>query len=211
MSLRQGELDLEAVQRSTRLLAGVDEAGRGPLAGPVVAAAVILDPAQPIDALDDSKRLTARQRQVFAEQIRRDALSWAVAWADPAEIDSRNILAATLMAMARAVAGLNRVPELVMVDGDKAPRIDIPLRTVVRGDALVPAISAASILAKTFRDRWMVELADRFPGYGLEQHKGYPTPTHLSSLRELGPCPIHRRSFAPVAAALCASKPEATG
>jgi len=200
----QGSLDLrdaaDAARREARI-AGVDEAGRGPLAGPVVAAAVILDARRPIPGLDDSKRLSAAQRERLALRIRSEALAWAVAWADPAEIDSRNILGATLMAMARAVSGLGRVPELVLVDGDKVPRLSLPVRAIVGGDAEVPAISAASILAKTYRDSWMEALALRFPGYGLEQHKGYPTATHLASLRTLGPCAIHRRSFGPVRAA----------
>jgi ribonuclease HII len=173
----------------------------------VVTAAVILDPTRPITGLDDSKRLTERQRDALAERIRQDALSWSVAWADPAEIDSRNILGATLMAMARAVEGLSRTADLVSIDGNKAPDIVLPVCTVVGGDGKVAAISAASILAKTYRDQWMRRLAERFPGYGLEKHKGYPTPTHLDSLRELGPSPIHRLSFAPVAAALEGREP----
>lgn len=205
---RRAQLDLALGGWDESRLAGVDEAGRGPLAGPVVAAAVILDPAAPIAGLDDSKRLDAAAREALAPLVRERALAWAVAWADPAEIDARNILGATLMAMARAVAGLARNPSAVAVDGDKLPQLQPiagrtpPVRAFVRGDALLPAISAASILAKTYRDGWMVALEERFPGYGLAGHKGYPTPAHLAALRELGPCELHRRSYAPVAACL---------
>jgi ribonuclease HII len=205
---RQAELEFTVPTARGGLLAGVDEAGRGPLAGPVVAAAVILDPRRTLAGLDDSKRLSERRREQLAEVIRAQSLSWSIAWADPAEIDARNILGATLLAMARAVAGLSRSASLVLVDGDKQPRLDVvpqpQVQAVVRGDALVPAISAASILAKTYRDRWMVALAERFPGYGLELHKGYPTPAHLDSLQALGPCAIHRRSFAPVSRSIAA-------
>ena len=211
MNRPQGELDLGPLMATGGLIAGVDEAGRGPLAGPVVAAAVILDPRRPVQGLEDSKRLSERQREALAECIRAESLAWSVAWADPAEIDARNILGATMLAMARAVAGLSRAAALVLVDGDKEPSIAGPVRSVVRGDALVPAISAASILAKTHRDRWMIALAERFPGYGLELHKGYPTPTHLIRLRQLGPCAIHRRSFAPVGESIRESAGESAG
>jgi ribonuclease HII len=185
-------------------LAGVDEAGRGPLAGPVVAAAVVLHPARPIAGLDDSKRLSAERREVLAVEIRARAVSWAVAWADAAEIDSLNILHASMLAMTRAVLGLGCRPAHVLVDGNRCPRagiLDCTLQAIVGGDALAPAISAASILAKVYRDAWMVAADARYPGYGLAGHKGYPTSAHQAALVELGPCPIHRRSFAPVRAA----------
>jgi ribonuclease HII len=185
------------------LTAGVDEAGRGPLAGPVVAAAVILDPARPVDGLRDSKRLTPLRRARLAEQIRACALTWGLGAADPAEIDRLNILEATHVAMARAVAALTRRPELVLVDGNRAPSIGLVTRAVVRGDATVASISAASILAKVARDEFMIALAARYPGYGFEVHKGYPTAEHRSALARLGPTDIHRVSFAPVREAVC--------
>ena len=185
----------------TRLLCGVDEAGRGPLAGAVFAAAVILDPARPVAGLADSKTLTASRRASLAELIRRDALAWAVATASAEEIDAMNILRASLAAMARAVAALAVAPEEVAVDGLHRPETPFPCRAIVKGDRLVPAISAASILAKTARDAEMVALDARYPGYGFARHKGYPTADHLSALATLGPCEIHRRSFAPVRAA----------
>ena len=186
-------------------LAGVDEAGRGPLAGPVVAAAVILDPARPIAGLDDSKRLGPARRQALDGQIRADALAWAIAWADPAEIDTLNILQATLLAMGRALAALEPVPCRVLVDGRHCPPAPGPgceMQPLVGGDRLEPAISAASILAKVYRDRLMVALDAQHPGYGFAVHKGYPTAAHLAALDELGPSPLHRRSFGPVAVAL---------
>jgi ribonuclease HII len=182
-------------------LAGVDEAGRGPLAGPVYAAAVILDPATPILGLRDSKQLSAPRRAQLALQIRAQALAWQVAWADVEEIDSLNILGATLLAMRRAVAGLALRPTLVQVDGNRLPQIaDYCDRaeTVVRGDATVAAISAASILAKQARDALMPQLELAYPGYQLAVHKGYPTPLHLAALARLGPSPVHRLSFGPV-------------
>jgi ribonuclease HII len=180
------------------LTAGVDEAGRGPLAGPVVAAAVILGPDHGIEGLADSKKLSASRREKLAVAIRTRALAWCVAAAEVEEIDSLNILRATLLAMQRAVAGLRPAPGLVLVDGNQAPRLEAAVRTVVRGDASVEAISAASILAKVSRDARMVELDGRYPGYGLAQHKGYPTASHLAALEQLGASPVHRRSFAPV-------------
>lgn len=180
--------------------AGVDEAGRGPLAGPVVAAAVILDPARPIAGLDDSKRLTAARRTELAEQIRSRALAFAVCAVEAPEIDTLNILQAALKAMRLAVEALTPMPVEAWVDGNQPPRgLNMPVRAVVGGDGLLPAISAASILAKTTRDALLVALASRHPGYGFEQHFGYPTPAHLEALRQLGPCAEHRRSFAPVA------------
>jgi ribonuclease HII len=181
---------------------GVDEAGRGPLAGAVFAAAVILDPARPVPGLADSKTLDAARREALATAIRRDALAWAVATATVAEIDEMNILRASLAAMARAVEALGVDPGEVVVDGLHVPPTRWPSRAVVKGDRLVPAISAASILAKTARDEEMAALDLRFPGYGFARHKGYPTPEHLAALRSLGPCAIHRRSFGPVREAI---------
>ncbi|MGC4027593.1 MAG: ribonuclease HII [Steroidobacteraceae bacterium] len=181
--------------------AGVDEAGRGPLAGPVFAAAVILDPAQPIDGLKDSKQLSPAQRERLALAIRERALCFGIGWADVEEIDSLNILQATLLAMRRAVCALQIAPAQVLVDGNRLPLLaDRPcrLQAVVRGDATVPAISAASILAKQARDALMPLLDAAYPGYLLGEHKGYPTPRHLEALRRKGPSPQHRRSFTPV-------------
>lgn len=186
---------------SARRLAGVDEAGRGPLAGPVVAAAVILHPDRGIDGLADSKRLVAADRLELAALIRARAVSWAVAWADCAEIDALNILGASMLAMRRAVERLGVRPDHVAVDGNRCPRLGsaCSVEAVIRGDDLVPQISAASILAKTWRDAWMMRLEGRYPGYGFARHKGYSTPGHMEALTRLGPCAIHRRSFAPVA------------
>jgi len=184
------------------LLAGVDEAGRGPLAGPVVAAAVILDELHPIGGLDDSKKLTARRRERLYDEIRAKALCCSVAQASAEEIDRLNILQATLLAMQRAVQGLRLTPRRVLVDGNRLPALDMLAEAVVGGDALVPAISAASILAKVTRDRWCVELDGRYPQYGFSTHKGYPTALHLTALRAHGACPEHRRTFAPVAQVL---------
>ncbi len=179
-------------------LAGVDEAGRGPLAGPVFAAAVILDPAYPILGLDDSKRLSPRQREVLAAEIRHRAAAWSIAEASAAEIDALNILQATLLAMRRALESLPVVPLEAWIDGLHCPSVNLPVRAVVGGDRQVPAISAASILAKTARDGAMLALEAHYPGYGFARHKGYGTAAHLLALRELGPCPEHRRSFAPL-------------
>lgn len=182
-------------------VAGVDEAGRGPLAGPVFAAAVILDPARPIPGLRDSKRLVAARRETLAAQIRGHALAWSVAWADAAEIDCLDILQATFLAMRRAVCGLQVAPEVVLVDGNRLPQLADragSLRAVVRGDDSVAAISAASILAKQARDALMRSLDEAYPGYQLAAHKGYPTARHAEALARLGPSPQHRASFAPV-------------
>ncbi len=180
------------------MICGVDEAGRGPLCGSVVAAAVVLDPARPIDGLSDSKKLTARARERLAALIRERALAWAVAEASVEEIDRLNILHATMLAMQRAVAALPVVPELVRVDGNRCPGLAVPSEAVVKGDATVPAISAASILAKTVRDAQMCELDARHPEYGFARHKGYPAADHLEALRAHGVLDCHRRSFAPV-------------
>ena len=179
-------------------ICGVDEAGRGPLVGAVVAAAVILDPARPIAGLNDSKKLTARRREALALEIREKALVWAVAEASAAEIDRINILQATFLAMQRAVAGLGVQPEKAMIDGNRCPKLLIPAEAVVKGDGKVACIAAASILAKTARDESMAALHQRFPVYGFDRHMGYPTPEHLAALRAHGPIPEHRRSFGPV-------------
>lgn len=185
------------------LSAGVDEAGRGPLAGPVVAAAVMLDPRLPlIEGLADSKKISARKREALFDAICAQALCCSVAQASVAEIDQFNILQATWLAMQRAVAGLRLPPQRVWVDGNRAPQLGVPAHTVVGGDARVPAIAAASILAKVTRDRCLVELDRAYPHYGFAQHKGYPTPEHLQALRQWGPSAVHRRSFAPVAASV---------
>lgn len=184
------------------LLAGVDEVGRGPLVGAVVTAAVILDPARPIDGLNDSKKLTPARREALAAEIREHALAWALGRAEPSEIDQLNILQATMLAMQRAVAALAITPTEVLIDGNRCPPLPMPAQAVVKGDATVPAISAASILAKVARDAEMQALEARHPGYGFAKHKGYPTPLHLEALQRLGPLPEHRRSFAPVRALL---------
>jgi len=183
------------------IVAGVDEVGRGPLAGPVLAAAVILDPADSIPGLRDSKRLSALQREALYREIGHRAIAVAVGRAEPAEIDALNILRASLLAMQRAVAGLALRPDVVYVDGNQTPSLDVPVVAVVGGDDLIAAISAASIVAKVLRDREMVALAARYPEYGFEGHKGYATSVHLDALRRFGPTPLHRRSFAPVRAA----------
>ncbi|TGD74078.1 ribonuclease HII [Mangrovimicrobium sediminis] len=183
-------------------IAGVDEVGRGPLAGDVVAAAVILDPARPIPGLRDSKKLSEARREALALEIREHALAWCVARASVAEIDDMNILQASLLAMHRAVDGLSTAPGYVLVDGNRLPRWDYHSEPVVKGDDRVPAIAAASILAKVQRDYELVELEGMYPGYGFARHKGYPTAEHLEALRRLGVTPVHRRSFAPVRALL---------
>ncbi|MDO6562616.1 ribonuclease HII [Amphritea sp. 1_MG-2023] len=183
-----------------RLVAGVDEVGRGPLIGNVVAAAVILDPSRPIDGLTDSKKLSEKKREALFPLIQSRALAWSIAWATPDEIDQLNILQATMLAMTRAVQGLSIYPELALIDGNRCPT-DLPCaaQAIVKGDLKEPAISAASILAKVYRDREMVMLDQRHPDYGFAKHKGYPTALHMEKLRLLGPLPEHRRSFKPVA------------
>ena len=184
------------------LMAGVDEAGRGPLAGPVVAAAVILDELNPIKGLADSKKLTALRREALYDEIRAKALCCSIALATAEEIDSLNILQATMLAMKRAVEGLRLKPHKVLVDGNRLPTLVILAEAIVKGDALVPSISAASILAKVYRDRWCAEFHLEYPQYGFAGHKGYGTAAHLAALRLHGACPQHRRSFAPVAEVL---------
>lgn len=183
-------------------ICGVDEAGRGPLAGGVYAAAVILPDSYPIIGLNDSKKLTARERERLFDEIKTHAVAWSVASASVAEIDTLNILWATMLAMKRAVEALSVKPHEVLVDGNRTPDLAIPARAIVQGDATVPAISAASILAKVSRDREAEELEQQYPGYGFARHKGYPTPQHLESLTRLGPSPVHRQSFAPVRLAM---------
>ncbi len=179
-------------------IAGVDEVGRGPLAGPVVAAAVILDPERPIAGLADSKKLSEKRRDAMDQIIRENALAWSLGRAEVAEIDSMNILQASLLAMRRAVEALHIAPSHALVDGNKCPKLACSVEAIVGGDSSEPAISAASIIAKVARDREMVELDLKYPGYGLAKHKGYPTKVHLEALRELGVTEIHRRSFGPV-------------
>jgi ribonuclease HII len=184
--------------KRTILVAGVDEAGRGPLAGPVVAAAVILDPGRPIRGLADSKVLSPDRREVLAERIRERAIAWSTGQADVGEIDTINILHATMLAMSRAVAALKVLPEEALVDGNRCPTLECRVRAIVKGDRDVKAISAASIIAKTTRDAMLREFDKLYPVYGFAQHKGYCTPEHLAALDRHGPCPLHRRSFAPV-------------
>lgn len=179
-------------------VAGVDEVGRGPLAGAVIAAAVILDPLKPIPHITDSKKLSEKQREKIAQQIRDLSIAWAIGRAEVEEIDAINILQASLLAMKRAVEKLSVMPELVLVDGNKCPRWIYSSQAIIKGDLNVRAIGAASIIAKVARDQEMVLLDEQYPGYGLAQHKGYPTKMHCSALQELGPSPIHRKSFAPV-------------
>jgi ribonuclease HII len=184
------------------LMAGVDEAGRGPLAGPVVAAAVILDDLQPIKGLADSKVLTALRREKLYDEIRAKALCCSIAMASAEEIDTLNILQATMLAMKRAVEGLRLKPVKVLVDGNRLPTLSVLAEAIVKGDALIPSISAASILAKVYRDRWCQQFHLEYPQYGFADHKGYGTAVHLAALREHGACPQHRKSFSPVAEVL---------
>jgi ribonuclease HII len=180
------------------LEAGVDEAGRGPLAGPVVVAAVILPERYDLPGLDDSKRLNLKKREYLVPQIEAQAITWAVEVVEADEIDRVNILQATLNGMQRAVGNLNPAPCRAMIDGNRAPELSCKVTTVIGGDRLIPSISAASVLAKVYRDRLMLSMHERYPEYGFDRHKGYPTAHHLERLKTLGPCPIHRRSFAPV-------------
>jgi ribonuclease HII len=191
-------LDFSLVAEAHELVAGVDEVGRGPLCGAVVTAAVILDPNRPILGLNDSKKLTEARREKLFDEICEKALSWHIARAEVEEIDELNILHATMLAMQRAVEGLHITPKMAMIDGNRCPKLTMPAEAVVKGDSKVPAIAAASILAKVSRDREMAAFELIYPGYGIGGHKGYPTPVHLEALARLGPTPIHRRSFAPV-------------
>lgn len=185
-----------------KLIAGVDEVGRGPLVGAVVTAAVILDPQKPIIGLTDSKKLSEKKRLALAEEIKEKALCWSLGRAEPEEIDSLNILHATMLAMQRAVEGLSITPDFVLVDGNRVPNLLMPAQALVKGDALVQEISAASILAKVTRDLEMAELDKQFPEYGFAKHKGYPTALHFEKLSQYGATPFHRKSFAPVARCL---------
>lgn len=180
------------------LVCGVDEVGRGPLAGPVVTAAVILDPQRPIEGLADSKKLTEKKRRQLSLEIREKSLAWSIARAEVEEIDELNILHATMLAMKRAVDALALQPHRALVDGNRLPDLPCDAEAVIRGDAIHPCISAASIIAKVARDSEMVEMEIKYPGYGFDRHKGYPTKNHLQALQQLGVTPIHRRSFAPV-------------
>lgn len=192
----------------TAWIAGVDEAGRGPLAGPVVVAAVILDPARPIEGLADSKRLSAARRERLFAVIRERATAHAIVRVEAMDIDRINILQAALLGMARALALLDPTPSLALIDGNRLPKtLPCPARAMIGGDASEPAISAASIVAKVARDRILVEYESRWPGYGFARHKGYPSPEHLAALQRIGPCPEHRRSFAPVRAVLSHHSP----
>jgi len=180
------------------LIAGVDEAGRGPLAGAVIAAAVILDPAHPIEGVTDSKKLTAKKRDILELEIKAHAIAWAIGRAEVEEIDEINILQASLLAMSRAVAALPVKATHVQVDGNQCPSVDCSVEAIVKGDALIPAIGAASILAKVARDRELILLDEQYPEYGFAKHKGYPTKAHFAALEEHGVTPVHRRSFGPV-------------
>lgn len=190
-------IDYSAINE-LELLAGVDEVGRGPLAGPVVAAAVILDPRQPIMGLQDSKKISHKKRQSLADEIKSKAFAWAFGRAEVAEIDELNILHASLLAMKRAVEALGKEPEMVVVDGQYTPDIDYKKLAIIKGDSLIPAISAASIIAKVQRDSEMIDFDKIYPGYGFSSHKGYPTKQHIKALEKLGITKIHRRSFRPV-------------
>ena len=194
------QVPLPLFDRTNELICGVDEAGRGPLAGPVFAAAVILDPQRPIEGLRDSKKLTAARRDELALEIRENALSWAVAESSESEIDDINILQATMLAMRRAILGLQRRPTLALIDGNRCPVIDVRCDAIIQGDDRVVEISAASILAKTARDAALMQLHAQYPHYAFDQHKGYPTALHLARLRLHGVSPVHRKTYAPVRA-----------
>jgi ribonuclease HII len=192
------EPQLANYYRKAKIVAGVDEVGRGPLAGPVVTAAVILDEHNPVAGLTDSKKLTEQQREALAVEIKQKAVAWSLGRAEVYEIDELNILQATLLAMQRAIAALSPLPEYVLVDGNRCPRFHCPAEAIIKGDLYVPMISAASIIAKVARDQEMQELDKQFPGYGLLRHKGYPTKAHIAALEKLGVTSIHRRSYGPV-------------
>lgn len=188
-------LEKEACEAGYTAVCGVDEAGRGPLAGNVVAAAVILPQGLVIEGLNDSKKLSEKKREALFEVIKKEAVAYSIAWATPAEIDEHNILGATMIAMNRAVRGLSEKADFALIDGNCARGFEIPTQTVVKGDAKSPSIAAASILAKVTRDRQCAELEERYPEYGFGKHKGYPTKDHMQKVRELGPCPEHRKTF----------------
>jgi len=192
------DFDLDVDLSPYRFIAGLDEAGRGPLVGPVVAAAVILDPDNPIDGLRDSKKLSEKKREALAAEIRQRALAWSVVSVSAEDIDRINILQASLLAMQRAGESLSVQPDIALVDGNHCPSMSCRVEAIVKGDSKVAAISAASILAKVDRDRQMLQLHAQYPQYGFDKHKGYPTKVHMELLREYGPCPLHRKSFAPV-------------
>ena len=196
--MMQNQFDWSETSETGIIIAGVDEVGRGPLCGPVIAAAVILDPACPIEGLNDSKKLSEKRREALFDVICQDALAWSLGRADVAEIDDLNILHATMLAMQRAVEGLSVKPEMAYIDGNRCPKLSCPAEAIVKGDSRVPEIAAASIIAKVTRDREMVIMDSKWPGYGIAGHKGYPTKVHMEALRKLGPAPIHRRSFKPV-------------
>lgn len=200
----QEVIDFVKARSDDALIAGVDEAGRGPLAGAVYAAAVILDPEKPIDGLMDSKKLSEKKRIILEELIKERAFSWAIAYATVEEIDSINILQASMLAMKRAVEQLDVKPGHVQVDGNRCPNVNISVEAIVKGDQLVAEISAASILAKQARDKELIVLDQQYPGYGFAQHKGYGTKQHIESLQRLGPTPVHRKSFRPVSELLSA-------
>ena len=204
--MQQNEFDLFAPRETREIIAGVDEVGRGPLCGPVVTAAVILDPARPIEGLNDSKKLSEKKRDALFDEIKEKALAWSIARAEVEEIDQLNILHATMLAMQRAVEGLNVKPTLALIDGNRCPKLSCRAEAVIKGDGKVPEIGAASILAKVARDREMAEMEKLYPGYGIGGHKGYPTKVHMAALKELGATPIHRRSFKPVREALEAAE-----
>lgn len=198
----QSQENLSLFDYEGEVICGVDEAGRGPLAGPVTAAAVILDPARPITGLRDSKKLSEAQRDALAIEIKEKALAWAIAECSEQEIDTLNILQATMLAMRRAVEALKMTPTLALIDGNRCPVMAVRSEAIVKGDDKVPAISAASILAKTARDHLLAQLHLQYPEYALDQHKGYPTALHLERLKQYGVSPIHRKSYAPVKALL---------
>ena len=200
--MKSFQVPLPLFDRTNELICGVDEAGRGPLAGPVFAAAVILDPRRPIEGLRDSKKLTAARRDELALEIREKALSWAIAESSELEIDDINILQASMLAMRRAILGLQRRPTLALIDGNRCPVVDVRCDAIIQGDDRVVEISAASILAKTARDAALMRLHDQYPHYAFDQHKGYPTPLHLARLRLHGVSPVHRKTYAPVRALL---------
>jgi ribonuclease HII len=201
------DFNLSLFEHENHVICGVDEAGRGPLAGPVFAAAVILDPAKPIAGLRDSKKLSEARRDALALEIKRDALAWCIAQCSEAEIDRLNILQATMLAMRRAIEGLQVQPTLALIDGNRCPVVAVLTEAVVKGDDKVPAISAASILAKTARDAVLMQLHEQYPEYAFDRHKGYPTALHLERLRMHGVSPVHRTSYAPVRAVLDAERP----